>query len=384
MDITQSIENLAYQIPPLPPLRPKNFFDITGIRNKEVINSRVLGYFLNAKEEHGLERLFFESLMDLIKKKKRELSDIDPDVFAGDFTVEEEEPTINAIEKDDQKKRIDLVLKGAGWAIIIENKLYHDVINPLRTYWDHLKEYKHKIGIVLSLFEVKAEKYKGTGFIFINITHKSLISQIGQNFKFGPEPNEISLFYLKEYFRTIDTHYTAIQNAPQMNEIVNKLIIHREKVNSVLQKMEEANKFIVTQVVDALKKYDFKNINGLANPARLFFTWEAIPSIVIAVNTEKLLTENRLVIHLAILTYEVTPEIIDDLRTLVASRVNILNSANFQAGTYSGKEHTHLLVFTDTNFLQPGENFDSKFKQLLTTELFVDNGVFDQIKTRLN
>ena len=54
IELEELIENLALRIRELPPLAPKNFFDITGIRNKEVINSKVLSYFFNVTEEHGL------------------------------------------------------------------------------------------------------------------------------------------------------------------------------------------------------------------------------------------------------------------------------------------------------------------------------------------
>lgn len=124
MKLTELIEGI--RIPELPPLPPKNFFDITRIRNKEVINTRVLSYFLDVKGEHGFGSLFFDALTTLINNKMgKQSKTFDVSEFTGEFTVEEEEPTANAFEKDDQKKRIDLVLKCKdGWAIIIENKLY--------------------------------------------------------------------------------------------------------------------------------------------------------------------------------------------------------------------------------------------------------------------
>ena len=203
IELEELIENLALRIRELPPLAPKNFFDITGIRNKEVINSKVLSYFFNVTEEHGLGTLFYDSLIEIINRKKTDhRPSFDLIHFSADFTIEEEEPTSTATELEDQKKRIDLLLKGENWAIIIENKLYHDVINPLATYWEHVSDKQYKIGIILSLFEVGKKKCTVPikGITYINITHNELISEVSKRFTFTSNYNETSLFYLKEYF----------------------------------------------------------------------------------------------------------------------------------------------------------------------------------------
>lgn len=384
MQLSQRIEYLSRAVPSLPPLPPKNFFDITGIRNKEVINSRVLSYFLNVKGEHGFGTLFFDALIALIDKKiDKRSKTISMSEFSGEFTVEEEEPTANALEKDDQKKRIDLVLKGKdGWAIIIENKLYHDVVNPLETYWNHLdNEYKKKVGVILSLFNVGDDKCKVPNredITYLNITHEELMKQVSQNFIFTSDIKETSIFYLKEYFKTIETHYSSKQNAPIMSEILSELVFQKENVKELLKKIDEANVF-ATQAIDSIfQSKNFRNSNGLNNRSKLFFTYNENEALVFAINIDKLLTENILVVHLALFTPLVTTEKIEEIKRKVT-----FGNSKFKTGSYSGRDHSHLFIYTDNNFLNKNEKFEVRFRELLDNDFFTEGGVFNIALTAL-
>ena len=62
IDFEKTIEDVALGLGTLPEQKPKNLFDILGVRNKETINSKILGYFLDVNETHGLQSLFFDSL----------------------------------------------------------------------------------------------------------------------------------------------------------------------------------------------------------------------------------------------------------------------------------------------------------------------------------
>lgn len=378
MELTQLIEDL--RIPDLPPQAPKNFFDITGIRNKEVINSRVLSYFFKANEEHGFGTLFYDSLLDLIEKKKHEhIPVVNLNYFNGEFTVTEEEQTTNVGEKEDQKKRIDLVLKGEDWAIIIENKLYHDVINPLHTYWDHI-EADHKIGIILSLFDVSKSKRSALGgtISYINITHQEFISTVSKRFNFTSEHNEISLFYLKEYFKTIETHYSTNRNTPIMNKIINELISQKKRIGDLLQTIKEADDFIIRTIEKIFLEKGFENSNGLGNPSKVFFTSADVNGIFFSTNTKDLLTKNILQIHLAAFTPMVNDKMVDNMKQIAKTCVE--NIDLFAIGTYAGKDHTHITIYTNKNFLSKEDQFDVKFRGLLDELFFKKDGIIDQIK----
>ena len=376
MELTQLIEDL--RIPELPPQASKNFFDITGIRNKEVINSRVLSYFLNPKEEHGFNTLFYDAILELIEKKKHEHNPaIDLNVFNGDFEITEEEATSNAIERDDKKKRIDLLLTGGDWAIIIENKLYHDVINPLHTYWDHTKQ-THKIGIILSLFEVDKNKCKvpNRGISYINITHQEFIDSVSKQFSFTSNYNETSLFYLKEYFKTIETHYSTKRNIPIMNKSVNELISQKEKINKLLQTIDETNKSILETVANTFRDNKFE----VSNTAGTFFSNEYFPQIFFAIRINDFLSQNNLTLYLVAFT-KGNEKLIQELKTISKSVISNSDSQYSVDGIYSGKEHTHIVQYNNKNFISKDEDFDKKFEKLLNQFFFKENGIIDQIKS---
>jgi hypothetical protein len=377
MELTQLIEGI--RISNLPPQPPKNFFDITGIKNKEVINSRVLSYFLNPDGGHGFGRLFYNALLELIDRKKHEHNPvIDLDLYNGDFNITEEEATSNAIESDDKKKRIDLLLTGGeSWAIIIENKLYHDVINPLHTYWDHTKQ-PNKIGIILSLFEVEKNKTKVSGgdICYINITHQELIDSVSKQFSFTSDYNETSLFYLKEYFKTIETHYSAKRNTPTMNKIINELIAQKEHINSLLETIGKTEEFILSTIADIFSEKGFKSFNSSGT----FFKNDENEKIFFAARINDFLNKNTLSLYLVVFTPKVNSELIEKMKQVSKSVINNVDSQYEIDGIYSGKDHTHIVAYTNKNFLGKDDKFDIKFRQLLDEFFFKKDGIVDQLK----
>lgn len=103
-----------------PAKHPKNLLTLMGVDHYENQITDLLAFFLFEKEEHGLGKIFLQSLMSslnlrdpqysaLIKKPKREVSTEDG-------------------------KRIDLVLEGSSWSMIVENKVRHFQSNPFKSY----------------------------------------------------------------------------------------------------------------------------------------------------------------------------------------------------------------------------------------------------------
>lgn len=103
-----------------PAKHPKNLLTLMGVDHYENQITDLLAFFLFEKEEHGLGNIFLQSLMSslnlrdpqysaLIKKPKREVSTEDG-------------------------KRIDLVLEGVSWSMIVENKVRHLQSNPFKSY----------------------------------------------------------------------------------------------------------------------------------------------------------------------------------------------------------------------------------------------------------
>ena len=122
----------------------KGFFEIADIGSREVSFSKCYSYYLNPNEEHGLGRLFIDTLLSLLGNP-----------FSLDyFVVENNQGTKN-------KKFIDILIRGVGRDLgnflIIENKIFHEINNPFGEYWDHCTSANENKRLVL--LTLKNENY---------------------------------------------------------------------------------------------------------------------------------------------------------------------------------------------------------------------------------
>ena len=185
------------------PKRERSMIEIGGCRNDENVNSYYLAFFLRADEEHGLGRLFFDSLLTVIGSN---ISN-----FQGQYEVEREFSTKKG-------NRIDIVIKSISndWAIIIENKIYHHLNNNLQDYWDSVKVINedNKKGVILSLRKEHQNYHEN----FKNITHKKLIKKVkenlGQNITLC---NPKFLPFLRDFILNVENYYFYYVNSKIMN-----------------------------------------------------------------------------------------------------------------------------------------------------------------------
>lgn len=102
------------------PAKERTLFSLGGRGYYENPASDMLAFFLDPDAEHGFKLLFLEAFLDCIKEDSRGLT------FAG-VTVSREAQTIEG-------NRIDLVVEGPDWVLLIENKIYHGQVNPFDSY----------------------------------------------------------------------------------------------------------------------------------------------------------------------------------------------------------------------------------------------------------
>lgn len=117
----------------------KTIFSIGGRGYYENPISDVLAFFLDPQEVHGFGALFIDSFfvslnladtpesLDLVGVPKREIS-------------------------TESGKRIDLLLEGDEWVLVVENKIYHHQCNPFKDYEQYIRDnYEGKTGIFVIL-----------------------------------------------------------------------------------------------------------------------------------------------------------------------------------------------------------------------------------------
>lgn len=281
--------------------KKKTIMDIAGIDHLETKWSSIYAYFFDPNEAHGLGTLFYDSLSDIILQKCS-----DKKLQLNDFSVEVEVP---AKDKEGTTKFIDILLTDGEYAVIIENKVYAHLYNPLETYWDSIEiEQEKKCGVVLSLNKINAEKHNPN---FINITHEKLIKQIEKNlFKHYHKAEPKSLLFLQDFIQNIynlknmiddsilkfyykgDNHLKINKLVQTRNDIINGLSeqIENDNMNRLLEQsgfrleirkkksnrytyyaFKDCNQAMITLIYDTL--WNFEN-NGCRVRAILEFQGE--------------------------------------------------------------------------------------------------------------
>ena len=133
---------------PTPEIPEQTIFGIGSRGYYENPTSDVLAFFCDSEGDHGLGNLIMEALFDALTVSNPESADFD----FSDFSIITE-PEREVFTED--SKYIDILLEGNDWVMVIENKVFHKLNNPFKSYQQHIyreEQYqgKHPIFIVLS------------------------------------------------------------------------------------------------------------------------------------------------------------------------------------------------------------------------------------------
>lgn len=130
--------------------------DYPGSR-KEEICSRLLAFFFDSRNPHGMGTLFYDTLLEVYKEKYKEQKDSDLSklLYQSNVTARTE---VYAPTNDENKlKRIDLLLESDGSVICIENKIWAELKNDLNVYYEYTEsikgEYRKTLYLILSMRE---------------------------------------------------------------------------------------------------------------------------------------------------------------------------------------------------------------------------------------
>jgi len=207
------------------------FFDIAGVGYKETALSNVYAYYLSQSYNHGLEGVFMKALYRVVSQKDNKKSHLLDDWFEWEATTE-----ISV-----GNGRIDILLEETSREehsfVIIENKLFASLNNPLEDYWSCTDSEK-KLGIVMSLQPMKTN-HNG----FINITHKEYIHEVQQMLSNKLlEISERDLLIIKDLIININYHSPMENSNKEIFKFYDK---EREKIKAVCELRDEVrNEFL--------------------------------------------------------------------------------------------------------------------------------------------
>ncbi|MBM1105177.1 PD-(D/E)XK nuclease family protein [Aurantibacter crassamenti] len=380
-EIYIKIDKVAKQLPELPRKRNKNLFDILGIDRRETINSKLVAYFFNSKEEHGFGTLFFDSLIQLIDEKN--YPGVNVDVYKGDFSVLIEEVTRNAPLLENRQKRIDIILKAKSWSVLIENKLYHHVNNPFEVYINHAKQSTGNIlGIILSLDTQTTLEFENGKYKFISITHQQLINRVQENLILSHVENDTNIFYLREYIKTINSHYKNKMDKPQLDKLLNSLIEQKEAVSEIVSKRLKAISFIEDTIKEVFAERGYKYIND-------WYCHPSNPNLCFCVNSGvEIIEKNKIGIAFVLFNELLNTEGLISLKE-IHTKLKQLKSPPFYLDDSHDKSNAkRIITYREKDFLNTGIDLKTKLSGILDVFYFNPGGiesiVLNQLPKNLN
>lgn len=235
---TNSLEKLLVEFHQLPKTENTDitFMDICRHSKSrfEEICSRILAFYIQPSNEHGLDFLLINSILSLFKEE--DLLNYNEKIF-----VETEARTIGG-------KSLDILVNGCSFVIGIENKINSEVYNPLDEYSELVKSFKKdkEYKIVLSLrqitksYELKSISDNGFCIIYYNQLFESIKKNVGSYYT-NANPKYIT--FLFDFIQTIENMMKSTKiDDPQSvfffkhnNEIEEMIEAYNEHKNRVLR-----------------------------------------------------------------------------------------------------------------------------------------------------
>lgn len=246
---------------------------------KELTISWLYAYFLDPNEKsHGLGDLFLKSFLELK----------DFDIRFGDTTQ------IKVLREVKYKGKyntviIDIVIKDSKNTILIENKLYADIYNNLKTYQEYLKqEYNAYVILAVENLPQKIGDWHTT-------THQKLFEKVEKNYKNNTYTlSERQRVNLESFIEILKKHYKIVENlsakvkfiSDKSSEITNLVRLINELQTSYISKISEiareALKGSVKFTIEKDTSINFK-VNGLSLNGYIFFSPNNISKLILSI-----------------------------------------------------------------------------------------------------
>ncbi len=145
------------------PKPEKNIFAIGGRGHYENPISDILSFFINPMEEHDFKALFLRSLF--------QAANIESPLLELTIPPSREKYT-------NKGNRIDLIIEGDSWVLVVENKIRHQAVNPFNDYMEYVRSsYKRKEQYYVLLSVHKENPPKN----WINVTWEIYIKHLKEN-----------------------------------------------------------------------------------------------------------------------------------------------------------------------------------------------------------
>lgn len=252
----------------------KTIFSVGGRGYYENPISDLLAFFFNPQEAHGFGSLFLDSFFEALN-----LSDT-PQSRDLVGTPKREVSTVNG-------KRIDLLLEGDDWVLVIENKVYHNQCNPFSEYESFISSQYKKNN---SIFVILSPKGRSKSKNWVPLSYKSFVKSLKNNIgdiiidsEYGKWVVYLRDFIinLEEYAVRYDMDAKAIDFVENNYQTVYELVMLRNKYINHIQKsgLDKLNELFPEQ------KFSTTIHNWRSGPAIRFYSesWVGKSNLVIQI-----------------------------------------------------------------------------------------------------
>jgi hypothetical protein len=249
-------EKLIEEFKQIPKIIPQTtYLDICrypGNRFEEIC-SRILAFFFQPTNEHGLNDLFLQSLFDVISKENT-------------LRIVNNQITVDTEVQTEDGKRLDILILSTDFIIGIENKIYAPLYNPLPTYKNLINQKASQNNIDNNIFKVvlsvkkitdqsELKKMKENGFV--KVYYSDFFEMIKMNVgTYFSQANQRYVTIMYDFIQTIENmdgkfdnkmfrFFTENKNSidemiSQYNNINQQIFnVQKNRISEILSKINE-------------------------------------------------------------------------------------------------------------------------------------------------
>lgn len=307
------------------PERERSIFAVAGRGYFESPTTDLLAFFLDPSKDHGLGDCFLNALLACLP---------------------ETEHLSPSLRKPPQREvathkgnRIDMVLSGDGWDLVLENKTFHGQVNPFADY-ERYAEHELNDGERRLLYVVLSPSGKSARQSWQGLSYAQLIDAIRQQLgqRLVAQPLDKWQVFARDFLLHLEN--ITVEQAMDANAI-----------NFVFENLHQINKLtrLKDQVIDALDRKVLAKLEAEV-PGYQRYTrrhnWKNGPALRYASNNWK--TWSDVVLYLSGASEVMKPSVrvyLCDVGTVLAEQGKALFAGN-QSKTWSEGKGNSILAFS--------------------------------------
>jgi PD-(D/E)XK nuclease superfamily len=218
------------------PQKEKTLFSLGGRGHYENPVSDLLAFFMDPAAEHGLGPLFLRAFLECLENEDYHQLSLDS------VSITREESTEN-------QKRIDLCIRGEGWMLLIENKIYHWQVNPLEVYEKHFTKLNQDNPPIMAILCPSGKSISGK---WKGVSYKRYCEKLSNHMQQLERNNMLSKWMI--FARELILHLeNELYTAPMEEDAVNFVEQNWKQLKQAQQLAEDYRKFLLQHLPKVLR-----------------------------------------------------------------------------------------------------------------------------------